>query len=111
MDKTQYRFFLRGPVELVDSRNEAGRAVQLLKEEATKAGIDWTPGCVLDVPGSVPELEHILTLVELNCSMDDGKKLSDTLAPYFVPRTLDLQLRVRAFDPRTGQWQVRDDPI
>jgi len=109
MDKTRCQFFLRGPVELVESRNEAGRAVRLLKEEAGKTGIDWPPGCVSDSPERVP-VNHKVTIVELNCSIDEAKKLRDVLVADFVPPTSDRKLTVRAIDPSTGQRLEIADP-
>ena len=95
--KTKYRFFLRGPEELVGHHNESGRAVRLLKEKAAELGIPWTG--VEEVSDHGLGEGVALTLVTLECSTEDAEKLIEILAPYFEPPTLERQLRVKAFDP------------
>ena len=92
---TRYRFFLRGPKELVNV--VSGRAVMLLKEKATELDIPWN-GVEEKDPG-VGEGISLTITTNLECTTEGVWKLIDDIAAEFVPRTAQRNLTVVALDP------------
>lgn len=112
MDRIRCRFFLRGPLELVNYRDDGGRAVRRLKEEAESAGIEWPPGCVMDVDPALVIEGIAITLVELTCSTDEALSLSEKVAALFEPASHELKLGVytRGLKPGERHWDVVYSP-